>query len=354
MIREYPRRSIWWRILSYGTCLLTFGISKAILSFYNYKVVHLDRLEAALERSKKENRGTLTVMNHMSMIDDPTVWATFPFTFYTSLDRVRWCLGANNICFSNPILGYFFSLGKVLSTQRFGAGPFQKSIDASIRLMSTDDKLLRDRDPNYKLPFVPSNPAWVHIYPEGFVLQLKPPYNNSMRYFKWGVARVILESTVPPIVVPIFTTGFENIASEEAKGILRQLTPRNLGSSVKVTIGSEMSDDIIMKYRAEWQELVEKFKDPNNPDELTERLKYGPEAEDLRSRLAAELRSQVADIRHNECGFPEEDPRFKSPAWWKQFNLTGGKSDPDIEIIGQNWALKRLQKHVDIEDEKKD
>lgn len=290
-------------------------------------------------------------MNHMSMVDDPTVWATFPLRFYTGLDRVRWCLGANNICFQNTFMSYFFSLGKVLSTQRFGAGPFQKSIDASVRLMSTDDKMLSDRDPKYKLPYVQNSPPWLHIYPEGFVLQLKPPHNNSMRYFKWGVTRVILESTVPPVIVPIFTTGFENIASEEAKGMLKQLTPRNLGTSVKVTIGNEVNDEIIMKYRAEWQALVEKYRDPCNPDEMTDKLKYGPEAQDLRSRLAAELRAQVAGIRHNECGFPEEDPRFKSPAWWKKYNESEGKSDPDIHIIGQNWAIKRLQKHVTPDNE---
>lgn len=355
MLREYPRRSIIWRILSYGTCLFTYGVSRMILStLYNFKVFNFERLENAMKRSKAENRGVLTIMNHMSMVDDPFVWATFPIRFYSSVDRFRWCLGAENICFQNAALSYFFSLGKTLSTRRFGAGPFQDSIDATVRLFSTDETLLKDKDPNYKPPVRQKSPPWVHIYPEGFVLQLQPPHSNSMRYFRWGVARTILESTVPPIIVPIFSTGFEKIASEEAKGMMRQLMPRNYGSKIKVAIGEEISDEIIFRYRKEWQVLVEKYKDCNNPDEMPDELKYGEEAEDLRSRLAAELREHVAKIRHDECHFPEEDPRFKSVSWWKKFNCSEGESDPDVKIIGKNWAIKRLQTHLKNNENTKD
>ncbi|CAI4785033.1 CNT_collapsed_G0059150.mRNA.1.CDS.1 [Saccharomyces cerevisiae] len=77
----------------------------------------------------------------MSMVDDPLVWATLPYKLFTSLDNIRWSLGAHNICFQNKFLANFFSLGQVLSTERFGVGPFQGSIDASIRLLSPDDTL---------------------------------------------------------------------------------------------------------------------------------------------------------------------------------------------------------------------
>ncbi|CAI4869282.1 CRB_1a_G0057390.mRNA.1.CDS.1 [Saccharomyces cerevisiae] len=155
----------------------------------------------------------------MSMVDDPLVWATLPYKLFTSLDNIRWSLGAHNICFQNKFLANFFSLGQVLSTERFGVGPFQGSIDASIRLLSPDDTLDLEWTPHsevssslkkaYSPPIIRSKPSWVHVYPEGFVLQLYPPFENSMRYFKWGITRMILEATKPPIVVPIFATGFE-------------------------------------------------------------------------------------------------------------------------------------------------
>ncbi|MCQ4799286.1 hypothetical protein NE574_14605, partial [Eggerthella lenta] len=81
------------------------------------------------------------IIDHTHMVHDPLVWATLPYKLFTSLDNIRWSLGAHNICFQNKFLANFFSLGQVLSTERFGVGPFQGSIDASIRLLSPDDTL---------------------------------------------------------------------------------------------------------------------------------------------------------------------------------------------------------------------
>ncbi|CAI4036994.1 hypothetical protein SMKI_16G2920 [Saccharomyces mikatae IFO 1815] len=360
-LESYPRRNPIWRLLSYSTSLLTFGVSKLLLfTCYNVKVNNFEKLETALERSKSENRGLMTAMNHMSMVDDPLVWATLPYKLFTSLDNIRWSLGAHNICFQNRFLSNFFSLGQVLSTERFGIGPFQGSIDASIRLLSPDDTLdlewtphsegsclLKNTKENYAPPIIRSKPSWVHVYPEGFVLQLYPPFENSMRYFKWGITRMILEATKPPIIVPIFATGFEKIASEAATdSMFKQILPRNLGSEVNVTIGDPLDDDLIDRYRKEWQHLVKKYYDPKNPNDLSDELKYGEEAQNLRSRLAAELRSHVAEIRNEVRKLPREDPRFKSPSWWRQFNTTEGKSDPDVKVIGENWAIRRMQRFL--------
>ncbi|EJS41281.1 taz1p [Saccharomyces arboricola H-6] len=367
-LETYPRTNHIWRFLSYSTSLFTFGVSKLLLfTCYKVELNGCEKLETALERSKNENRGIMTVMNHMSMVDDPLVWATLPYNLFTSLDNIRWSLGAHNICFKNKFLANYFSLGQVLSTERFGAGPFQGSIDASIRLLSPDDTLDLEWTPhsegsgsptkvreNYTPPIIRSKPSWVHVYPEGFVLQLYPPFENSMRYFKWGITRMILEATKPPIVLPIFATGFEKIASEAATdSMFRQILPRNFGSKINVTIGDPLDDNLIDRYREEWRQLVEKYYDPKNPSDLSDELKYGKEAQNLRSRLAAELRSNVAEIRNEVRKLPREDPRFKSPSWWKRFNTTEGKSDPDVKIIGENWAIRRMQKFLPSEDNPK-
>ena len=318
-LRDYPRQSGLWQLGSHATCLLTVGISKLILkTCYNTQLNHFDRLETAIERSVVENRGLMTVMNHMSVVDDPFIWGVFPWRIYRDLDHIRWCLGAHNVCFQSKFLATFFSLGKVLSTERFGEGPFQGSIDASIRLLSPDDTMDLEWTPHrverYKAPassplaqkitkeYIPpvarTKPSWVHVYPEGFVLQLQAPYANSMRYFKWGITRMILESTKPPIIVPIFTTGFEKIAPESAAGTkIERYLPRNFGAEVNVTVGNPIDDTIIRKYREEWRQLVEKYHDPENPTDLTPELKVGKEAQNLRSRLASELRKHVAQIR---------------------------------------------------------
>lgn len=346
-LNQYPRYSKTWQFFAHGVDLFTVGMSKIILNtFYEVKLTGFNKLEAAIKKSKDEDRGLLTMMNHMSVVDDPFIWGVFPWKIYRHLDNIRWCLGAENVCFNGKALSTFFSLGQVLATGRFGVGPFQGSIDACIRLLSPYNTLpaANKNEKHDPKRYVHMKPAWVHVYPEGFVLQLQPPFNNSMRYFKWGFTRMILEATKPPVVVPIFTTGFEKIASEEtAEDMIERFLPSNFGTEINVTVGDQIDDKIITVYRKEWQDLVKKYSDPKTPNDLNDELKYGKDAEDLRSRLAAELRTHISDIRHNERQYPIEDPRFKSPFWWKNYTLTEGASDPDVQFIGKNWAIRRLQ-----------
>lgn len=350
-LNQYPRRSLVWRFFSFSTSFIAVGLARLFIkSFYNVKVNNLEKFEEAKERARRENRGFMTVMNHMSTVDDPFVWATLPFRIYSKLENMRWCLGAHNICFANSRVATFFSLGQVLSTERFGVGPFQGSIDAAIRLLSPDNTVNEDVK-GYLPPIIRTKPSWVHVYPEGFVLQLHPPYSNSMRYFKWGITRMILETTVPPVILPIFSTGFEKIASEdETKTSWRDLF-KSFGSEINVTMGDPLDDKLIDEFRAEWNALCEKYTDKDKPNDLSDELKYGKEAQELRSRLAAVLREHVANIRHEKRSLPEEDPRFKSPSWWKKYTGSEGSSDPDIKFIGKNWAIRRLQKFLNVEEE---
>jgi monolysocardiolipin acyltransferase len=373
-LQQYPRTAPWWNLASRADCLLAVGFSKFMLnSFYNPSIIGLEKLDSALQRSKDENRGLMTIMNHMSVVDDPFFWGMLPWSYYKDVDQIRWGLGAQNVCFKNGFMSYFFSLGKILGTERFGRGPFQGSIDAAIRILSPDDTLdliydgsnevsnawinykneIRKVTPiaekiqnEYIPPIIRSKPSWFHVFPEGFVLQLEPPFNNSMRYFKWGITRLLLESTRQPIVLPIFAHGFEKIAPESAAdSLIERFLPSNFGAEIKVIIGDPIDDNIITQYRKEWLALVNKNLDSSNPNDLSEELQNGSKIRDLRSRLASELRKSIAEVRA-QAGFPEEDARFKEHGFWKRYTTSEGESDPDIKFIGQNWAIRRLQKFL--------
>lgn len=369
VLSDFPRSSGWWNWASQATCMLTVGFSKTVLNvFYKPELHGLENLDDALAKAREENRGLLTVMNHMSVVDDPFIWGFLPWRFYSNVDDIRWGLAAANLCFASKSASYFFSLGKIFGTERFGGGPFQDSIDAAIRVMSPDDtmdliydgkdstsKLWLDESvvykevkENYMSPIIRSKPSWLHVFPEGFVLQLHPPFNNSMRYFKWGITRIILESTRQPVVLPMFGHGFEKIAPEfESEGVMNRMLPSNIGSEIHLHISKPIDDAIIHTYRQEWLKLVKKY--GKDGVDLTEELKYGKKAQDLRSRLANELRQHVAKIRHEQVGFPQEDKRFSEPTWWKEYTLSEGASDPEVQFVGLNWAIRRLQGMKDLE-----
>ncbi len=52
--------------------------------------------------------------------------------------------------------------------------------------------------------FAANRLGWVHIFPEGMVHQEEA---RRLRYFRWGVGRLVLEADPPPDVVPIFIDG---------------------------------------------------------------------------------------------------------------------------------------------------
>ena len=148
------------------------------------------------------------------------------------------------------VLSTFFALGQTLPTYRHGIGIFQPAVDDAIAL-------LRHRN------------AWIHVFPEGRVRQSE---DLSMRYFKWGVARMILEVSCPtpsltpttttttgsvravqPIVVPMFIEGLQEVM-HDSRGFPTFL-PR-LFKRVKCTYGDPIPDDLIAPFVDRWRELV--------------------------------------------------------------------------------------------------
>ncbi|KAJ4304178.1 Lyso-phosphatidylcholine acyltransferase [Collariella sp. IMI 366227] len=103
-----------------------------------------------------------------------TVWGILPLRYSFDPSNLRWTLGAADICFANN---------------------------------------------------------WVHVFPEGCVHQHA---STDLRYFKWGLARLILESDPAPDVLPMFIDGTQRVMHED-RGFPRFL-PR-VGRTVRVAFG---------------------------------------------------------------------------------------------------------------------
>lgn len=154
-----------------------------------------------------------------------------------------------------------------------------------------------------------------------------------MRYFKWGVARLILESEPCPDVVPMWIEGPDEMMHEDRT--FPRFLPRPF-KNISVTFGAPVDREMVFgDLRARWQALkqkeVEKLRKEGklekNEDlrmgELTEALKYSEEAVDLRIECTMRVRKEVLRLRKRK-GYPDEDPKA---GWVDTYVEEGGKKE---------------------------
>ncbi|CAL3968671.1 unnamed protein product [Diplocarpon coronariae] len=337
--------SLPWRFSSALIMGLTGSISRGFYYGLNYmEVIGLDNFIETLDRRRDvggRDRGLITVSNHVSVVDDPLIWGVLPCRYAFNPSNHRFSLGSYDICFQDRFLTAFFNYGQVLPTHR-GAhsahgGLFQPVMTQAIRLLSsqpfarspsshtvTDEAL----DPfttgsltystngvdSFQAPSIyPSRRhSWIHIFPEGRVHQHPA---KSLRYFKWGISRLILESEPLPEIVPIFIDGNQEVM-HESRGFPRFL-PR-VGKKVRIVFGESMDgEEVFGELRERWKKLVAIQKEAlarRNLEtnwemgELTDGLKYGTEAVALRKEVTMRIRMEVLKLRRS-LGYPDEDPK---------------------------------------------
>jgi len=171
----------------------------------------------------------VTVSNHGSCLDEPILWGNLKLRHLLKARSMRWSLGAHDICFTTPIHAVFFALGRTVPIVR-GAGVYQKAMDFCIEQLN--------------------NGQWVHIFPEG-----KVNMTGEIIRFKWGVGRLISESKICPIVVPMWHVGMEKVLPHDPP-----YYPR-LGKRVTLVIGQPlMLDNIVRDLKSSGKSEVEQRK----------------------------------------------------------------------------------------------
>jgi monolysocardiolipin acyltransferase len=257
-------------------------------------------------------------------------------------------------------LSTFFTLGQLLPTHRsqyskFG-GLFQPTVTEAIRLLSRGP-FLHEHDPpekpnrSLKSPdlsdpfthghltfstngedtfpapsaYLTRRHSWIHIFPEGRIHQKD---DKTMRYFKWGVSRLILESEPCPDIVPIFIEGIDQVMHESRE--FPRFLPRPL-KDVSVTFGKKLDGEKAFgDLRARWRQLrdkEEKGKEPLAVGVLSDALKYSEEAVRLREECTMRVRRAVLDVRRTR-GLPDEDPKVGlAETYALEGSSTQGKKD---------------------------
>ncbi|KAF1847671.1 uncharacterized protein K460DRAFT_414373 [Cucurbitaria berberidis CBS 394.84] len=304
----------------------------------------LDEREKVAERE----RGLITVSNHISVMDDPILWGLLPLSYMFNPDNLRWGLGSYDLCFTNKGLSTFFSFGQVLPTHRTAysqhGGLFQPTVTQAIRLLSrgpfpSANELPEKAATSLKSPdvidpfsgghltfttdghdtfpapsaYLSRRHSWVHIFPEGMIHQSE---DRIMRYFKWGVSRLILESEPMPDIVPIFIEGFDDIMHETRT--FPRFIPRPF-KNVRVTFGEKLdAEQVFGDLRDRWKQIRAREEKKGGPLEVgvvNDTLKYSEEAVSLRKECTKRMRQAVLDVRRQR-GYPEDDPKNSLASTW--------------------------------------
>ncbi|XP_029035182.1 tafazzin [Osmia bicornis bicornis] len=184
-----------WNIASSITFAAVGIFSKIFIEWLNKTTVYNKHvIEQALD-CRPRNRPLITVSNHYSCFDDPGIWATLDLRYLLKPRKMRWSLAAHDICFTKTWHSYLFMLGKCIPVIR-GAGVYQEAMNFCIEKLAVGE--------------------WIHVFPEGKVNMFK----ENMR-LKWGVGRLIFESPVPPLVIPIYHLGMDQVLPNEVPYRLR-------------------------------------------------------------------------------------------------------------------------------------
>ncbi|KAI3784394.1 hypothetical protein L1987_43493 [Smallanthus sonchifolius] len=203
-----PRKTV---ITAVGT------FAKAVAVLLNSTSIHNADTLLNLVRSRPPGVPLITVSNHMSTLDDPVMWGFKGFpTCNAGLQR--WVLAAEDICFKNTVLSYFFRLGKCIPITR-GGGIYQEHMTEALERLSDGE--------------------WLHTFPEGKVCQEDEP----IRRLKWGTPSLIARAPVTPIVLPIIHHGFEKVMPENY--IFGRRPPVPLwNKDIKIIVGEPIEFDI--------------------------------------------------------------------------------------------------------------
>lgn len=282
------------------------------------------------------------------------VWKSrylFPKPVRLTLRTTAWRDVANTA--SSSPLALFFTMGQVLPTHRLAhsryGGLAQPAVTQAIRLLSKgpfpvdhhhlaaaerqhwslrnvcvdpfsdlSTAYTTNEEDSHLAPsaYASNSYSWVHIFPEGKIHQAP---QKTMRYFKWGVARLILEASECPDVVPIWLEGFDQVM-HESRGSPRFI-PRP-GKQISVTFGSKVDTQAAFgDLRRRWQEIKAEV-ERTTPEArdlpvgiLNEELLNRKEAVELRKEVTKKVRDLVLEVRHSR-GLPEEDPKEGRVETW--------------------------------------
>jgi monolysocardiolipin acyltransferase len=176
------------------------------------------------EARRERNQGLITVMNHVTTIDDPAAVAIFlspaDMTIHAR-ERARWTMCATDRCFRNPFVSKVLSWGKVIPVER-GKGIHQPGMDRAVELLEDGD--------------------WINVFPEG----RRSRTGKLQIPLRAGVGRLVADAKVCPVVVPVVHRGIEQVLPRGA------WLPLTSGKPMTVRVGKPIEfGPLVSRLRAQ-------------------------------------------------------------------------------------------------------
>ncbi len=142
---------------------------------------------------------------------------------------------------------------------------------------------------------------------------------------------MILESEPLPQIIPIFIDGTQKVMHESRT--FPRFIPR-VNKDIKIVFGDDVDGEKVFgDLRRKWKRLVKLQEDAlrrNGEDdriemgELTEGLKFHPEAVELRLEATRRMRHEVLKLRRGR-GYDEEDPKNGLVETWALEGKSGAR-----------------------------
>ena len=266
LLYNIAQRIIIFMTVSMTRAFLILGGKFNIIIDDNYQFF----LDKAISRDKYQS--LITVSNHRSMFDDPSILSSLlPYWYNIQPKYLRWNVCSQEFCFNNKIPSLFHAYigaGKTLPIWR-GGGINQKLLwDFATKIAQGE---------------------WCHIFPEGGVWQgntLGGRSNGKEKEFgklKWGIGKLIAHAPITPIVIPFFHMGMEKVIPQNQKTRLTEGLPiPRPGHNVTLRFGTQIHfNDLIEEHEKIYGKLW-KFSSQDNSDNYIEnKSKWESKPEDL-------------------------------------------------------------------------
>ena len=184
----YPsaKRGLLWKAASRG--LFSFGGIVAQMWVFGLSRTRIINHQAFKDAVHNRVKGTpiITASNHRSVVDDWLLWPIVSNHREVLAGRMRWVLGAEEVMFWSRAVSIISALVRIMPCRR-GHGVYQRSMNESVGVL--DDG------------------GWVHIYPEGKIIENE----DEVVRLKWGIGRLVADSAQVPLVLPMWHVGMDDL-----------------------------------------------------------------------------------------------------------------------------------------------